>query len=401
MGDIFPSSSSCSPAADTTYAQQQDRCRCPSLDGVRGVAVIWVVLHNTTVLLPPALHGAWHALAFLVVPGWIGVQLFFVLSGFLITGGLVDMRGAANYFTAFYARRALRILPLYYSVLVLLLIVGPGLHWGPPQWQTALTEQLSLWLFLVNWTQAPYGFGHFWSLAVEEQFYIVWPFIVERFAARRLLVVCVYMAVLALIMRVIMVCGGATSWAVYSATTSHLDAFALGGAGASLLRMPAARTWLSSRLVAANLVLVALCVIAGPITRAYDPGSLRCQVFGYTVLALCGAVLVTAAAAGDRVAGGTVLTQWLGCAPLRSCGKYSYAIYVFHQLVNKLLGEPWMRAVFGAHPSAPAVYAYSLAIGVLSYAMAYVSYHLLEQRCLALKERFAPRFARVAATPAL
>ncbi len=169
------------PTLERAVQPERSSERLPALDGIRGLAIIWVVLHNTTDLLPPALHGASHVLAFLVHLGWIGVGLFFALSGFLITGSLLDTQRASNYFHVFYARRALRILPLYYTVLILLLIIAPALHNGPTLLRATLPEQLSLWLFIVNWTHsAPYGFGHFWSLAVEEQFYIFWPFIVHR-----------------------------------------------------------------------------------------------------------------------------------------------------------------------------------------------------------------------------
>jgi peptidoglycan/LPS O-acetylase OafA/YrhL len=211
----------------------------PALDGIRGLAIIWVVLHNTTDHLPPTLHGASRVLALLLHPGWIGVQLFFALSGFLITAGLLDTQRATNYFSAFYARRGLRILPLYYIVLLLLLIVAPALHLDPTLLRTNMQEQLSLWLFTVNWTHvAPYGFGHFWSLSIEEQFYLFWPFIVHRLSARRLFAVCVYIAMSALVMRGIMVFSGASSWAVYTATTSRLDALALGVVVACILRIP-------------------------------------------------------------------------------------------------------------------------------------------------------------------
>lgn len=372
--------------------------RLPALDGIRGLAIIWVVLHNTTELLPPALHGVAHVLVFLVHPGWIGVGLFFALSGFLITGGLLDTQGASNYFQAFYARRALRILPLYYTVLTLLLIVVPALQRGPTLLHARLTEQLSLWLFIVNWTHtAPYGFAHFWSLAVEEQFYLFWPFIVHRLSTRRLFTVCVYIALLALVTRGIMVFSGASSWTVYTATTSRLDALALGGAGACLLRLPAAREWVASRLTAINLGTLALFLVGVPITRAYNIDSIDCQIFGYTLLALCSASLVTTAAADDRQARPNILSRTLSWAPFRSCGKYSYAIYIFHQLIHKLWGERWMVAEFGTNPPAHTVYLYSLAIGLVSFLAAYLSYHLLEKRFLAIKYRFAPRFARIGA----
>jgi peptidoglycan/LPS O-acetylase OafA/YrhL len=383
------------PNLERTDQRASSTGHLPALDGIRGLAIVWVVLHNTADPLPPTLHGASHVLAFLVHPGWIGVQLFFALSGFLITGILLDTQRAANYFLGFYAKRALRILPLYYTVLILLLIVVPNLQRGPTLLHATPKEQLSLWLFIVNWTHvAPDGFAHFWSLAIEEQFYWFWPFIVHRLSARRLFTACLSIAMVALVIRGIMVFGGASSWTVYTATTSRLDALALGGAGACLLRIPAARAWLASRLTAVNLAALALFVIGVPITRAYDTDSIRCEIFGYTLLALCCATLVTTAAAGDEQARPTILARVLCWAPLRSCGKYSYAIYIFHQLIHKLLGESWMIARFGSHPPAHAVYLYSVTIGFISFGSAFLSYHLLEKHFLALKYLFAPRIPR-------
>jgi peptidoglycan/LPS O-acetylase OafA/YrhL len=367
----------------------------PALDGIRGVAIIWVVLHNTTDLLPTTMHGAWHVLAFVVHPGWIGVQLFFALSGFLITEGLLKTQHTTNYFRAFYARRALRILPLYYTVLILLLIVAPILHLGPTTLRANPMEQLSLWLFIVNWTHAaPFGFAHLWSLAVEEQFYLFWPFGVHWLSTRRLLVVCVCIALAALVNRSIMVAVAANSETVYMATTSHLDALALGGAGACLLRIPAARAWLASRLTAANLAALALFVVGIPITHAYDTDTIQCKVLGYTLLALCSATLVTTAAAGGEQSRQTFVSRVLCWAPLRSVGKYSYAMYIFHQLIHKLWGEPWLISAFGSQPPPPAIFGYSLGIGVASYCAAYLSYRLLEKRFLELKPLFPPRVAK-------
>jgi peptidoglycan/LPS O-acetylase OafA/YrhL len=369
--------------------------RVPALDGIRGVAIIWVVLYNTTDLLPSQLHGPWHALAFLVHPGWIGVQLFFALSGFLITGGLLETQNATNYFRAFYARRALRILPLYYTVLILLLIVAPALHLDPTQLHADLRQQLSLWLFAVNWTHGePYGFGHFWSLAVEEQFYLFWPLIVHRLSARRLVEVCASIAVIALLMRGIMIGSGASSQTVYTATTSRLDALALGGAGACLLRIPAAKAWLVSRLGAVSFSALGLFVIGFPITHGYNPDTIPCQILGFSLLALCCAALVTTAAAGGEQASSTRLARALSWPALRYWGKYSYAIYIFHQLIHKLWGEPWMVSRFSGHPPAYAVYAYSLMIGLVSFCAAFLSYHGLEKRFLALKSLFPPRLAQ-------
>jgi peptidoglycan/LPS O-acetylase OafA/YrhL len=382
------------PNLDRALRQESSSERLPALDGIRGLAIIWVVLHNTTDLLPPTLHGTSRVLAFLVHPGWIGVQLFFALSGFLITGRLLDTQRTSNYFSAFYAKRALRILPLYYTVLILLLIIAPALHLGPTLLQANPKEQLSLWLFSVNWTHAaPYGFAHFWSLAIEEQFYLFWPFIVHRLSARRLFTVCLYIAMIGMFIRGVMVFNGVSSWTVYTATTSRLDALALGGAGACLVRIPAAHAWLASRLTASILAALVLFVVGVPVTRAYDTDAMRCQIFGYTLLALCCAILVATAAVAGEQGRPTILARVLRWPPLRSCGKYSYAIYIFHQLIHKLWGEPWMVSRFGGRPPAHAVYLYSLTIGLVSFAAAYLSYQLLEKHFLALKILFLPRVA--------
>src|SRR5690349_21308087 len=136
----------------------------PAFDGIRGIAIVWVVLHNATGI-PTAPSARWvHVFPLLTSRGWIGVQLFFALSGFLITKGLLEAQGQDGYFRNFYAKRALRIVPLYYTVLVALLLVLPAL--GTPV-RYGLDHQMPLWSFTANWTRSlPYGFGHFWSLAV-------------------------------------------------------------------------------------------------------------------------------------------------------------------------------------------------------------------------------------------
>jgi len=117
-------------------------------------------------------------------------------------------------------------------------------------------------------------------------------------------------------------------------------------------------------------------------------------MFGYTVLALCCAAFVTTAAAENLQARPTKLARILCWAPLRASGKYLYAIYIFHPLIHKLAGEPWMVATFGSHPPAYAVYMYSLTMSIISFCAAYLSYHLLEKYFLALRSRFAPGIAR-------
>ena len=127
--------------------------------------------------------------------GWIGVDLFFVLSGFLITGILYDAKGGPHYFRNFYMRRSLRIFPLYYAFLILIFAVMPLLrasgadHVGKQVW---MWTYLSNVLFArVGWEGMPAHTTHLWSLAIEEQFYLLWPLLVWLASRRRLIQLCV------------------------------------------------------------------------------------------------------------------------------------------------------------------------------------------------------------------
>jgi peptidoglycan/LPS O-acetylase OafA/YrhL len=360
----------------------------PALDGIRGLAIVWVVLHNTTDLPTTPSGGAFHLFLLLAHPGWIGVQLFFALSGLLITAGLLDSQGTQNYFSGFYAKRALRILPLYYSVLLALLVLLPRLVTLPAPFTTE--GQASLWLFTANLTQqAPYGFGHFWSLAVEEQFYLIWPFLVFWLTPRGLLVACLWTSAGALALRWALAAYGTDWWTLYAATPCRMDALALGGAGACILRLPRLREWLGSRTRTLALVSGLLFVVGIPLTHAYDRAGLAGETIGYTLLALSSAGFVTAVAVPDRAPVG--LASLLSWRPLASCGRYSYAMYVFHQLLHKLLGEPWLHARFGDQPTTRVIFFYSVAILLVTYLLGFLSYHGFERHFLRMKRFFAPR----------
>jgi peptidoglycan/LPS O-acetylase OafA/YrhL len=358
----------------------------PALDGIRGVAIIWVVLHNATDMPLAPQRGVLYLLYVLAHPGWIGVQLFFALSGFLITAGLLASQGSPHYFRNFYAKRALRILPLYYAVLFALLVLAPRIAWW--RWPFNTNEQASLWLFTVNWTHtAPYGFAHFWSLAIEEQFYLLWPLVVYKLAPRRLLSVCLWIAVGATLLRCLMVLRGADPWTLYTATACRMDALALGGAAACLLWIPHWRAWIETRSNALALGGIVLFLAGIPLTHIYDRYQWAGETLGYALLAICSATLVIASASPDRRPRSAV-AELLSVAPLRSIGKYSYAMYIFHGLLHKLLGEPWLVARFGKAPPMAPVLLYSLVLLAVTYALAFVSYHTFEKRFLLLKGRF-------------
>ena len=200
---------------------------------LRGIAILAVILLHLT----SALTVAPESLSARLLKqagsfGWSGVDLFFVLSGFLITGILADTRDAPRRFRTFYARRALRILPLYYGFLLLLFAV-PALL-GARAYVTPLDQQLPYWLYLQNiwWlrTEALAFSAHLWTLAIEEQFYLAWPLLIFTLSPRNALRACAALLLGTLAYRVAAVLTGADLHAVYFQTPARLDGLALGGA---------------------------------------------------------------------------------------------------------------------------------------------------------------------------
>ena len=182
------------------------------LDGLRGLAILLVMLYHFC--LP---HRSFHGrepgvLLQFAQGGWMGVDLFFVLSGFLITGILLETRHQPHYFRNFLGRRFLRIWPLYYlSLLVLLVLIPMALSQASPELQGMRDKQAWFWLYAANWLFASEGGftqtsgGYFWSLAVEEQFYLLWPFLVYALSERSLLRVSMALLALSLVARVVLV----------------------------------------------------------------------------------------------------------------------------------------------------------------------------------------------------
>ena len=361
----------------------------PALDGVRGIAILLVLAHN---LDPFGDIGLGEHLADLAVNfGWVGVQLFFALSGFLITGILLDTRTKPDYYRGFFGRRALRIFPLYYGVLLVAFVILPALGLAPGRLLEDREHRIWLWTFLINWSE-PLGAGvaafpHFWSLAVEEQFYLLWPFVVRRSTPRRLLHITLALAVVALASRMVLVAADAGEGGPYMFTICRMDALGLGGAVAAMLRIPEYHALLVRRRLAIVSGVSALFVVGLFATAGYPRAGERDQIFGYTILAIAFATLVLLAVLDHERGRG-----WIGTvcrnAVLRSFGKYSYAIYVFHQPLNQMLGEPLLHRIT---PHAPALLGgsvYVLAGIVASYALAWLSYHGYEKHFLALKRYF-------------
>ena len=282
--------------------------------------------------------------------GWVGVQMFFVLSGFLITRILSSdsSKDLKIYLLRFYWRRGLRIWPVYFGFLAVcavayFLIKIP--ESTPTAWPWLVTFTYNFGRFIPNFADSNY-YGHFWTLCVEEQFYLVWPFVVFFLSPIALRRVVVTMVLAGPVVRFVSgLCLG--SWletpaqiakAIHSLPTSHLDGFAFG----ALLTMLPARLgeWMRSRAMKLFLVMLAVTVAAG-LTHAFilqanhlNPGWLALGYGGmsdyfqytwtYTLLNATSAALILCALQP------TILQRWLTWSWLSYIGKISFGLYVFH-----------------------------------------------------------------------
>lgn len=378
----------------------------PELDGLRAIAIILVVWHNVTA--GEYTGGVvWRLVNLLSNTGWVGVQLFFVLSGFLITGILLDEKKSPRQLRNFYMRRVMRIFPLYYAVLGFAFLLLPALNLTPLWLHDDLRQQLWYWTFLINWSAPILGdghaFGHFWSLAVEEQFYLLWPLCVLTCQRRTLLTLVMFFIVSALVIRSALVAYDLNFAlaAAYKFTIARWDALAVGALLALLVRDA---TWSQLLPRYAPFVLAgtaAYIVIFALWNRNFAPVGPSLAAFNQTAAALFfGAVLfasiqvtsiqVTSIQITPTQADEYGSTRWqcfLLHPFMRLVGKYSYAIYVFHLPVN-LWVTPWWSKVVVIRSAPLNATCLALVVFSLSYLAAVISWTLLEQPSLRLKRFF-------------
>lgn len=365
----------------------------PRFDAYRGVCITLVFL----------LHWA------LLDCGWIGVQAFFVLSGYLITGILRNEREEATprrYFINFYARRSLRIFPLYFAYLVFLTLVAnplqPDILAGMdkafnPALPSLLTYTYNFYR-IVSGISSPF-FSHLWSLSIEEQFYLVWPLVVLFLPRRRLLAACIAMIVAAPLIRwgefAFQLHAGLSDKShagesIYYFTGSQLDAFAFGGLLTfrgeseklkSFIRL--ASRWVPIAFAAASAWMLLLGRLAH-----YDlsPSSLgwplylprfHASIWGYTLI---NALFFVGLANIHK------LRALADVRILQRLGKVSYGFYIFHcpviRLAKYFLNDPWFQP--GLYDSFCFILTFAFTWG-----LAELSFRLFEQPILRLKDRFA------------
>jgi peptidoglycan/LPS O-acetylase OafA/YrhL len=375
----------------------------PALDGLRGIAIVLVMLHHFTLYEPPD-EGIEGLVGSVLAFFWMGVDLFFVLSGFLITGILIDARGGKHYFTSFYARRTLRIFPLYYLVLFLALVVLPQFPELEPvldgQAHIAPEERVQVpdwpyWLYLTNISIAQRDWVHgwvdvAWSLAIEEQFYLVWPLVIWLLPPRLAALLCVVILVAEPAARFYARSIDYPALWLYVLTWYRLDGLAMGALLAFAHRrglFPAIDRWVPLIVIAAVAGIV-WCTIMGGHTWWWNR---RMQQFGYSLIAILGGALLVSAI--NRPAH-SLWPRLLSAGWLRAFGKYSYALYLFHlpvmRGVREYVFDPLEHLAIG--PWTAQILFYWLA-AVPAFALAWLSWRFFEGPILRLKSRFPYRSA--------
>ena len=346
--------------------------RRPALDGLRAVAILFVLLHHTAAFLTPSLAAS------LFPGGFLGVDLFLVLSGFLITTLLLERRDRERRpIGTFYLRRVLRLIPalvlLLLANLLYAVIVGRGVA-------DALRSIGVVMLYVTNWAELA-GISisnyvtHLWSLAIEEQFYLVWPlllFVALRLlgAPRRVIWVAIAIAIAAAVWRAILFESGDPWLRLYLRTDTRADSLAI---GALLALIGRDRVGLAlpggARSGVAAAALIAL-VAAAALIQPYAP---FLYLGGFTLVAIVAAILIACVLDGRGP-----VARALSLRPVVWIGVLSYSLYLWHFGIFQIVASD--TSSWSAPPRVV------LAWG-LTFAVAFASYRLVELPALRLKRR--------------
>jgi len=324
--------------------------------------------------------------------GWLGVDLFFVLSGFLITDILLRAKGEPDYLKNFYMRRALRILPLYYGALIALFLVIPHFIALSPESVRAKSNQGWLWAHSADfetWAHAKfdldgggYYLAHFWSLSVEEHFYLVWPLVVLVANEALLLRVALGTALTAVLIRTVFVLGHVFPGTIYMLTFCRMDGLALGAALAIALRSHSLAAFVRSKAPWVFGASALYAAVVGASARTEAGWHWSMQTFGYSVLDLGAAALIVLAMTNRRFERACSLSM------LRAFGKYSYGAYVIHGAALHVLQRRLLPLRSSVHSEALGLCLYALAAIAISMTLAVISFHLFEKPFLKLKRFF-------------
>jgi peptidoglycan/LPS O-acetylase OafA/YrhL len=363
-----------------------------SLDGLRGFAFLMVFFCHIYPLCnqDPFSH--------LRSIGWLGVDLFFVLSGFLITGILYDTLHQPHYFRNFYARRGLRLFPVYVVVVAIVIAINysVGGHltlWAIPFffYGSNIVRDAGKDIGMIGFIDV----SHFWSLAVEEQFYFFWPFVLFFVRSRRaILWICALGSLFAIILRLVAVEHDHFFLGTpYFELPMRLDSLLSGGALAMLMRSARGIRFLTPARLHVGIVVGGLtllfCIFS---VRSISSGAIPMVRYGYF-----GASLLFASVVALTLQTGSWAYRAGSLSVLRTFGRYSYGLYLIHFLANAEVQRLYLwshQCNVGGVSSAPVLTHVAAILFCLGYlalllGIAMVSYHTLELPLLRMKRYFA------------
>jgi len=358
----------------------------PNLNGLRSIAAVMVIIHHIELLKSVlGLENYWSSVPFIAIMGKLGVVLFFVLSGFLITYLLLEeeRKYASLDIVAFYMRRVLRIWPLYFVIVILALFVLPyiGLFEFPGIGRdlihTHLLPKIVLFvLFLPNLLLSAFGIvpyaAHTWSIGTEEQFYLIWPVLLLIFRKQKLVmlifVIIAYLAILKLLFTPL------TDWIPFRPMVQgywvlfNIDCMAIGGIYAFLLfhKSRVLQILMNRYLFYMALVLAVLMIFNGVIFKHLH-SEIYAVLFGLLILNF---------AANDRI--GISLEN----KPLKMLGDISYGLYMYHPITAVFSIQ--VAAMLGIGTN---WFIYPITVG-LTIAVAWTSYTYFERWFLRHKTKF-------------
>lgn len=352
----------------------------PALDGLRGVAILLVVFLHVFDFLNYFFFG------------WLGVDLFFVLSGFLITEILLKTVDKPNFLRNFYMRRILRIFPLFYLTLIICLLVLPQIKSIPLSFDYYTKNQLWFWTYLQNWLyvfKQPHDnkiLLHTWSLAVEEQFYLVWPAIVLFVRKPKTLLAIAIFALIGVGVARYVIWSFSVQDLAYSSlyTFTRIDGLCIGCILALLMHI---NPGFLKKYTALIILLMAAINFTFYFINNQISFSLPYLAFvGYTTFAVLFGILVYEAVIGES----KIIRIIFNNGILKFFGKISYGLYVYHWPVYILLFPFFLGLLFNKF-SLPYLYAKigsAIIVFILAVLLSLFSYHFFEKQFLRLKKRY-------------
>jgi peptidoglycan/LPS O-acetylase OafA/YrhL len=371
--------------------------RIPELDGMRGIAVVMVMIYHFSIVSRVSTLGLDAVYYKFARMGWSGVDLFFVLSGFLITGILLEAKDSSrHYFRSFYLRRVLRIFPLYYAYLAVffgvLPFVGAAIFGEKELAKLAGLQEIQVWLWLygsniytfLQGAHTGLATSHFWSLAIEEQFYMVWPLVVFAISRGALRSTCIAMIGLAFFIRVLLEWYDFAPHSIYAFTPSRMDTLLSGALVAILVRssIDPDRLRTVARWILMTVAPITFLILWLNGQDADDHPLI--YTFGYSGLCASFSSMIILAVLGRASLYQRLLrTRWL-----MYLGTYSYGLYVIHVIVRaglvRVAGEPVL--ILGTQ--LPWQFGFILLCTGVTLGFALLSWHLMEKRFLKLKAYF-------------